>query len=134
MKEGGHTADVTGHENEEHAGGYDPPAAPGLPLHTSGHSGKCRCHKKEEVCTWGRRQGASPPPLPPLYPPASSRAARGKAKCWEFEGREEERCELLLEETWTFWRWEKLGEVKGFGLDGIFLGLRRKSRGKGEKR
>ena len=70
-------------------------------------------------------------PTPPS-PPASSRA-RGKAKCREFEGREEERCNLLLQGTWIFWRWEKLGGGRGFELGGIFLGLRRRNWGKTEK-
>ena len=118
VKKGGFAADVSGGTMKKTR--MVMIRAPGLPLHTSGHSGKCRCHKKEEPCTWGRRQGANPPP------PASSRA-RGKAKCREFEGREEERCELLLEGTLIFWRWEKLGGGRGFGLGGIFLGLRRRN-------
>lgn len=63
------------------------------PLHTSGHGGKCKCYKKR--CTWGRRGE-------PLAPPSSIEQSGGKAKCGEFEGRDEERWELLLGENGDF--------------------------------
>ena len=63
------------------------------PLHTSGHGGKCKCYKKR--CTWGRRGE-------PLAPPSSIEQSGGKAKCGEFEGRDEERKELLLGENGDF--------------------------------
>ena len=57
------------------------------PLHTSGHGGKCKCYKKR--CTWGRRGE-------PLAPPSSIEQSGGKAKCGEFEGRDEERWERVV--------------------------------------
>ena len=79
------------HDFEEDAAYFDP--ASGLPLHTSGHGGKCKCYKKR--CTWGRRGE-------PLAPPSSIEQSGGKAKCGEFEGRDEERWELLLWENGGF--------------------------------
>ena len=69
------------------------------PLHTSGHGGKCKCYKKR--CTWGRRGE-------PLAPPSSIEQSGGKAKCGEFEGRDEERWELFLGGNGDFLRWQNL--------------------------
>ena len=52
-------------DNEEDADGYDP--APELPLHTSGHSGKCRCHKKRGAPRAPGEDAREPTPPPPPH-------------------------------------------------------------------
>ena len=90
-----------GVDNEEDVVGYDPGLLdyPCTRVVTVVNAGAI---KKRSPVHLGKTLG-SQPPLPPH--PASSRA-RGKAKCGEFEGREEERWKLLLEETRIFWRLE----------------------------
>ena len=87
------------------------------PLHTSGHGGKCKCYKKR--CTWGRRGE-------PLAPPSSIEQSGGKAKCGEFEGRDEERWELLLGGNGDFGGGRTKEGVEGVVGFCFFLALRRR--------
>ena len=63
VKKGGFAADVSGGTMKKTR--MVMIRAPALPLHTSGHSGKCRCHKKEEPRAPG--EDAREPTLPPPH-------------------------------------------------------------------
>ena len=94
VKKGGNAADVSGGTMKKTR--MVMIRAPGLPLHTSGHSGKCRCHKKEEPLHLGKTPGSQPTPPPPPHRAepeekqngASSREGRRRdANCfWRKQG------------------------------------------------